>query len=173
MGALVSLEQREQVRHAVATLTGECELVHGNPEMSTLSTLTPNAGRSWRASVDGGQAGECETHHVDAIASIQEGDVVEGDWAVLVIDQDQVGRQPRSCEQVPAARSVERGAAIPASNAVTTTTAPFCRETAWRVVNRQANCKTKGSVRPLTRTFGRQGVGGSNPVIRSHISPGQ
>jgi hypothetical protein len=58
--------------------------------------------------------------HVDAIASMQERDVVGGDRAVLVIGQDQVGRQPRSCEQAPAARSVERGAAIPALNAVTT-----------------------------------------------------
>jgi oxepin-CoA hydrolase / 3-oxo-5,6-dehydrosuberyl-CoA semialdehyde dehydrogenase len=36
MGPLVSLTQREEVRRAVTTLTGECDLVHGDPDGFTL-----------------------------------------------------------------------------------------------------------------------------------------
>lgn len=44
MGALASLAQREEVRHALATLTRECELVHGNPDTFDLTDADSERG---------------------------------------------------------------------------------------------------------------------------------
>jgi oxepin-CoA hydrolase/3-oxo-5,6-dehydrosuberyl-CoA semialdehyde dehydrogenase len=44
MGALVSLPQREEVRAAVATLSSECQLVHGNPDSFELVDADPKRG---------------------------------------------------------------------------------------------------------------------------------